>query len=57
MTYRGKVKSGVVVLDGGVRLPDGATVQVDLLVKPDDENGPSLLDRLKPVVGKATGLS
>ena len=28
MTYRGKVKEGVVVLDGGIRLADGTEVEV-----------------------------
>ncbi len=29
MTYRGKVKDGVVVLDPGVKLPEGAEVYVE----------------------------
>ncbi len=55
MTYKGTVKGGVVVLEGSVKLPDGATVQVDLLEEADD-GGPSLLERLASVVGKAKGL-
>jgi hypothetical protein len=55
MSYRGTVKGGVVILEGDVRLPDGATVQVDLL-NTSDENGPSLFERLQSVIGKATGL-
>ena len=60
MTYRGVVKDGVVVLEGDVKLPDGAKVDVSLPALQDpvsgDENGPTLYDRLKPVIGKAKGL-
>ena len=57
MTYRGKVKGGVVVLEDNARLPDGASVRVDLLdEQAGDENGPSLFERLEPVIGKAKGL-
>jgi len=56
MTYKGKVKGGVVVLDGNVRLPDGITVEVDLPEQDADESAPTLFERLKPVTGKAKGL-
>ena len=56
MTYKGRVKDGVVVLEGNVKLPDGAVVHVDLPEQPGDENGSTLLERLEPVVGKAKGL-
>ena len=30
MTYRGKVRAGVVVLEAGARLPEGAAVRVEV---------------------------
>lgn len=56
MTYKGKVKGGVVVLEGNVKLPDGVTVDVDVPEPAGDENAPTLFERLKPVIGKAEGL-
>lgn len=56
MTYRGKVKDGVVVLDGDVKPPDGATVEVSLPERSANEEAPTLLERLGPVIGKAKGL-
>lgn len=56
MTYRGTVKGGVVVLDGSVKLPDGAAVRVDVLAGDGQDDAPSLFDRLESVVGKAKGL-
>ncbi len=41
MSYKGKVKGGVVVLEPGVRLNEGAEVLVEPLLAPDD------LERLK----------
>lgn len=54
MTYRGRIKNGVVVLDEPGQLPDGAEVEV----RPISTNGdaPTLYDRLKDVVGAADGL-
>lgn len=53
MTYKGKVKGGVVVLEPGARLDEGAEVVVEQI-----ESVPaiSLADRLRPVIGKAKGL-
>ena len=53
MTYRGKVKDGVVVLEPGARLDEGADVVVEQV-----ESAParSLADRLRPVIGIAKGL-
>ncbi len=59
MVYRGHVKNGVVVFDDANALPEGAAVEVSLVpAAPADEadEGPSLYERLKPVIGKATGL-
>jgi len=36
MVYRGRVVNGAVVLDGSVKLPEGATVQVVVLEAPGD---------------------
>jgi len=35
MTYRGTIRKGVVVLDGGATLPEGTPVTVAPLDKPD----------------------
>jgi hypothetical protein len=60
MTYRGRVKNGVVVLDGPARPPDGAEVSVRLL-KPArrrrSARGPkTLYERMKPFIGIASDL-
>jgi len=60
MTYRGHVKKGVVILDTPGGLPEGAEVEVRLVELMADEpavqEGPSLYERLKAVVGRAKGL-
>lgn len=60
MTYFGRIKRGVVVLDGGVRLPEGTAVTVDFVPPSsdgdDEPEHPTLLERLMPVVGAAKGL-
>ena len=60
MTYRGRVKNAVVILDPPVDLPEGAEVEVRLIEPPADshaaEQGPSLYERLEHMVGKAKGL-
>jgi hypothetical protein len=61
MVYRGHVRNGKVELDGDVRLPDGQPVDVSLVpeVVPephDDGEGPTLYERLKPIIGAAKGL-
>ena len=55
MTYKGRFRGGVVVLDGQVSLPEGAQVEVRLSDQ-DGERIPSLYERLEPVIGKAKGL-
>ena len=62
MTYRGKVKNGVVVLDGPHVPPEGAPVSVRLL-KPAARRpsraakpGRTLYERLKPFIGIAEDL-
>ena len=53
MTYKGKVKDGVVVLEPGARLDEGAEVVVEpVKVAPSR----SLSERLRPLIGIAKGL-
>jgi hypothetical protein len=60
MTYRGHIRNGVVVLDDQPALPEGAKVSVELLAGPEEvssgDEGPTLLERLRPIVGAAKGL-
>ena len=56
MSVRGQIKNGVVVLDDGTVLPEGAIVQVQLeppaiAEKPADTLGPTLYETLKPFIG------
>jgi hypothetical protein len=54
MTYRGRVKNGVVVLDDPAGLPEGAEVEV--VHTAAEERIPTLYERLKDIVGIAEGL-
>ena len=61
MVYRGRVKNGVVVLEPGVRIEEGAEVTVRPVKRRSRavrrrEEPPTLYERLKPVAGKAEGL-
>lgn len=60
MVYRGYIKGGRIELDEQVRLPDGAPVEVTINPQspadPEDKLGPTLYERLKPVIGIAKGL-
>jgi hypothetical protein len=58
MTYRGTVKSGVVVLDGGVTLDEGTVVEVQPLdVTPDPNNvSPTIWDKLLKLAGSVPDL-
>ena len=60
MTYRGHIKSGVVVFDDSVVLPEGIEVVVDVPQIEKDVSArkgiPSLYERLQPFVGKVPGL-
>lgn len=61
MTYLGHIENGAIVLDESAILPDGAKVRVELVL-PDggaigDESPPrTIVDRLKNVIGKGTGM-
>jgi len=54
MTYRGRVKNGVIVLDDLVDLPDGTAVDVSRVE--GDTPRPSLHERYKDLIGIADGL-
>ncbi len=61
MTYKGKVKGGVVVVDEPGSLPEGAEVRIELTSHPADEpaldeDGQTLGQKLLKYAGKATGL-
>ena len=61
MTYRGKIKDGVVVLDDPSGLPDGTEVNVrpvKIRSKTATPNLgiPSLYERMKPFIGMGEGL-
>jgi hypothetical protein len=53
MTYRGRVKNGVIVLDPPATLPEGAEVEVRA---PHEEAGPTWAEVFRDVIGKAEGL-
>lgn len=60
MVYRGHVKDGMVVLDDGVTLSEGIAVRIDVVddshLKPGGETGPTLYERLEPLIGKLDDL-
>ena len=58
MTYRGTVKSGVVVLDGGVTLDEGTLVEVQpLAASPKTaEASPTIWDKLLKLAGSVPDL-
>ena len=53
--YVGQVQNGVVVLDGGVTLPDGLKVRVEPL-EPASPPGPPLPEQLLQWAGKGVEL-
>ena len=63
MTYRGRVKNGVVVLDDPSALPEGTEVSVRPVKgrskggrKAKAEHPHTLHDRMKPFIGAVSGL-
>jgi hypothetical protein len=60
MSYEGHVVNGIIHLDHGVSLPEGAAVRVELVpghqAVPSAVDAPSQYDSLAPFVGKAEGL-
>lgn len=66
MSYRGRIRNGVVILDPSAHLPEGSEVEVRPVGSNGDEEsiahshdparGTTLLDRYGDVVGIANGL-
>ncbi|HPO14539.1 MAG TPA: hypothetical protein PLI09_13935 [Candidatus Hydrogenedentes bacterium] len=60
MTYKGHIHNGTVILDPDPLLPEGTEVELMLFVRADTTEPqttiPSIIDRLKSIVGKAKGL-
>jgi|CXWL01.1.fsa_nt_gi hypothetical protein len=54
MTYHGRVRNGVIILDPGASLPEGAEVEVRSAT--GEEPIPTLHERLKDIIGIADGL-
>ncbi len=48
MTYRGRIKNGVVVFEGDVPLPEGTEVRVEAV---ETSGGKTLADRFRDVIG------
>ncbi len=57
MTYLGHLENGILVLENGATIPEGARVRVELLPsieanrESDDENGPTMYDHYKSIIG------
>jgi hypothetical protein len=56
MSYRGKVKDGVVVLEGGIKLAEGTEVEVQPVVETTSPPAEGLGQRLLNHAGAAKGL-
>ena len=58
MTLRGHVEKGAVVLDEPIDFPDGTDVEIEIraVAEPETDDGPTLYERLKDVIGTAQGL-
>ena len=54
MTYRGRIRDGVIVLDEDASLPDGTEVEISVVRSPD--RAQSLSEKLLSYAGKANGL-
>ena len=54
MTYRGRVKNGVVVVEDSARLPEGAEVRNE--VEPERADPPTWGEVFQDVAGKAVNL-
>lgn len=52
MVCKGRVENGVIVLDGDVRLPDGAEVRIETI----PPGGTTLAERFQRVIGKGVDL-
>jgi hypothetical protein len=61
MTFRGRIKNGLVVLDEPATLPEGAAVRVEVLPRESDqpeldEHGQTLGQKLMKYAGRAKDL-
>lgn len=56
MIYRGHVKNGIVVLDEGVRLPEGTQVKVEAILPANDAPRTTLAERFRNIIGVANDL-
>ena len=56
MTYRGRVKNGVVVLEGAVSLSEGTIVRVEPIEDAESGADGSVYDRLARMAGRVKGL-
>jgi hypothetical protein len=56
MSYRGKIKDGVVVLEGGIRLAEGTEVEVQPVAQTPATPAEGLGQRLLKHAGAAKGL-
>jgi hypothetical protein len=54
MSYRGRVRNGVIVLDPPATLPEGAKVEISPATENSSE--PTWAEVFKDVIGKAVGL-
>jgi hypothetical protein len=54
MSYRERVKNGVVILDPPACLPEGSEVEV--VPTPQEQPAPTLAERYKDMIGIAEGL-
>jgi hypothetical protein len=53
MTYRGRVKNGVIIIDGQPQIAEGTIVEIQPI---DDRQAPTIAERFADVLGKAEGL-
>ncbi|MDQ3440096.1 MAG: hypothetical protein M3478_07070 [Planctomycetota bacterium] len=56
MTYRGRVKGGVIVFEQPADLPEGTEVTVQPISVEPTQAGPSLAESLLKLAGRAQGL-
>jgi len=54
MTYRGRVKNGVVVIEGNASPPEGFQVEISLMAR--EESMPTLAERYKDIIDILDGL-
>ena len=56
MTYKGHIKNGVAVLDGDVRLPEGAEVEVALRQPVQPDQAATFYERFADLIGSCCDL-